>query len=116
MNTGLLGWSERERGECESIFEWVAGAADDDPFGQFEEAVGLAPAAEIEEAVGADEDEEGCNRELKLEGCEGVDGVVGGVVGTGGVEGGGGEAGVGGAGQGGHGEAVQRSWQWGGRV
>ena len=88
------------------LFRGEAGAADYDPLGQLEESAGLPPAAEVEEAVGADDDEETCAGELVLEGGQGVDGVVGGAVGTGGVEGGGGEARVGRAGEGSHGESV----------
>ena len=94
VDAGLLGGGEGEGFEGGWSFEGEAGAADYDPLGQFEEAVGLAPAAEGEEAVGADDDEEGGVGELLLEGGEGVDGVVGGAVGMGGVDGGRGEAGV----------------------
>ena len=83
---------EREGGERCRRFEGEAGAAYYDPLGEVEEAVGLARAAEGEEAVGADDVEEFGGGVLAAEGGEGVDGVVGGAVGTGGVEGGGGEA------------------------
>ena len=57
VDAGALGGGESERGEL-GVGEGEFGAADDDPFGQGEEAVGRAPAAEVEEAVGAGEDEE----------------------------------------------------------
>jgi hypothetical protein len=46
-------------GKFGEVVERRAGAADDDPFGEFQEAVGLAPLGEIEEGIGADEVEEG---------------------------------------------------------
>lgn len=46
---------EGERGQVER----EAGAADDDPLGEREQALGLAPAGQALEAVGADEVEEG---------------------------------------------------------
>ena len=42
MDAGLLGGGQGEGCEGGSIFEGEAGAADDDPFGEFEEAVGLS--------------------------------------------------------------------------
>lgn len=108
VDAGALAGSEVECGE---VFEGEAGAADDDPFGEFEEAVGLAPVGKVQEAVGTDEVEEfGAGQEM-LQGFEGVYGVVGGAIGAGGIEVGGGEAGIGQAGEGGHGEAVgERRW------
>jgi hypothetical protein len=71
-----------------------AGAADYDPFGEGEEAGGGAPLRELEEGVGAGEDEElvgGLEGGAEL--FEGVDGVAGRVAGERGFEGGGQEAG-----------------------
>jgi hypothetical protein len=103
VDAGLLMGSEVEAGE---VVERGAGAADDDPFGEFEEAVGFAPAAEVQEAVGSDEVEEGVAGQELVESSEGLDGVVGGAVGVGGVELGDAEAGVGEAGEAEHGDAV----------
>ena len=52
MDAGLL-----RRGEAEGIeiAKGEAGSADDDPFGEFEEAGGFVPTREIEEAVCAGE-------------------------------------------------------------
>jgi hypothetical protein len=104
VDAGLLARSEVEAGE---VFERRAGAADDDPFGEFEEAVGLAPVSETEEAVGADEVEEGVRGHELMEGGEALDSVVGGAVGVRFVEMGDAEAGVGEAGEGEHGQAVR---------
>ena len=62
--------------------------------------------AEMEEAVGADEVEEGVIGHEFAEGREGLDGVVGSAVGVGGVEVGDSESGVGEAGEGEHVNAV----------
>ena len=79
---------EVEGGE---VVEGESGAADDDPVGEGEEAIGLVPMGEVEEGVCADEDEEDCVGVVGLEGGfsesgEGVDGVVGGAVEAGCVE------------------------------
>ena len=103
VDAGTLVWSEIESRE---VVEGEAGAADDDPLGEFEEAVGFAPAGKVEEAVGPDEVEEGGVGVFVAQGLEGIDGVVGCAVEVGGVEGGGFEAGILPAGEGGHGEAV----------
>lgn len=109
VGSGALGWSEVEGFEG---VEGEVGAADDDPLGEVEELGGAVPAWEVEEGVGSGDGEEFDFGVLLLQGCEGVDGVVGTVVGAGGVEGGGGEA-RGfemrvrfGTGEGDHGEAV----------
>lgn len=94
VDAGALGGGEGERGEG-GFGEAVAGAGDDDPFGEVEEAVGLVPLAEAEEGVGADEVEKSVMRVLGGEGGERVDGVVGGGVGVGGIDARRGEAGVG---------------------
>ena len=85
VDAGALGGREGERGKS-GFGKRVAGASDDDPLGEREEAVGGVPAAEAEEGVRADEVEEGVLRSLCCEGGQGVDRVVGGVVGAGGVE------------------------------
>ena len=103
VDAGTLVWSEIESRE---VVEGEAGAADDDPLGEFEEAVGFAPAGKLEEAVGPDEVEEGGVGVFVAQGLEGIDGVVGCAVEVGGVEGGGLEAGILRAGEGDHGEAV----------
>jgi hypothetical protein len=103
VDAGLLVGGEVEGGE---VVEEEAGAADDDPFGEVEEVVGLAPVTEVEEAVGSDEVEEGVVGEELVESGEGLDSVVRGAVGVGGVEGGDAEASVREAGEGEHGEAV----------
>jgi hypothetical protein len=103
VDAGLLMGGEVEAGE---VVEWEAGAADDDPFGEFEEAVGLAPVPEVEEGVGADEVEEGVGGHELMKGGEGLNGVVGSAVGVRFVEVGDAEAGIGAAGEGEHGEAV----------
>jgi hypothetical protein len=105
VDAGTMMGGEAERGQ---VVERESGAGGDDPLGEFEQTGGLAPAGEIEKAVGADEVEEGVARMGSLELGEGVDGVIGEAVGAGGIEGGGLKsevAGVG-AGKGGHGEAV----------
>src|ERR1035441_6348125 len=90
----------RELGFGEQEF----GTADDDPFGKLEQAVGRAPVAQREEAVGAGKDEEGCGGGVAGKEGEGVDGVVGGSVGAGGGDTGHGEArgGCGGNNEAGH--------------
>jgi len=103
VDAGPLVGGEVEGGE---VVEGEAGAADDDPFGEFEEVGGLAPVGEVEEAVGADEVEESVVGEELVESGEGLDSVVRGAVGVGSVEGGDAEARVGEAGEGEHGEAV----------
>ena len=67
----------------------VAGTADDNPVGELEETAAAVPAGELLEAVGAEDGKEVGTGVGAGEGFEGVDGVVGRVVGTGGVEGGG---------------------------
>jgi hypothetical protein len=104
VDAGLLVGGEVEAGE---VVERGAGAADDDPFGEFEEAVGLAPVSKIEETVGADEVEEGVRGHELMQGGEGLDGVIGGAIGVRFVEMGDAEAGVGEAGEGEHGQAVR---------
>ncbi len=81
---GALGWGEVEDGEC---VEGEVGTADDDPLGEVEELRGFVPAREVEEGVGSGDGEEFRFGVLLLQGCEGVDGVVGATVGAGGVEG-----------------------------
>jgi hypothetical protein len=103
VDAGLLVGVEVDGGE---VVEREAGAADDDPFGEFEEAVGLAPVSEVEETVCADEIEEGVGGHELMKGGEGLDCVVGGAVGVRFVEMGDAEAGVGEAGEGEHGQAV----------
>jgi hypothetical protein len=103
VDAGLLVGSEVERGE---VIERKAWAADDDPFREFEEVAGVAPAGEIEEAVGADEDENCVAGQELMEGREGLDGVVGSSVGMGRVERGDTEARVGNAGEGKHRDAI----------
>jgi hypothetical protein len=96
------------RGEVEGreVVKWEARAADDDPFGEFEEVVGLAPVRESEEGVCADEVEEGVAGHELMKGGDRLDGVVGGVVGMRGVEVGDAEAWVGEAGEEEHSDAV----------
>jgi hypothetical protein len=96
------------RGEVEGreVVEREARAADDDPFGEFEELVGLAPVRESEEGVCADEVEEGVAGHELMKGGDRLDGVVGGAVGMRGVEVGDAEAWVGEAGEEEHGDAV----------
>ena len=84
MDSGSLVRGEMERGE---IAQREAGAADDDPLGEFEEAVGFAPAGKVEEAVGSDEVEERGVGVFVAQGREGIDGVVGGAIEVGGVDG-----------------------------
>ena len=84
VDSGSLVRGEMERGE---IAQREAGAADDDPLGEFEEAMGFAPAGKVEEAVGPDEVEEGGVRVFVAQGLEGIDGVVGGAIEVGGVDG-----------------------------
>jgi hypothetical protein len=104
VDAGLLAGSEVEAGE---VFERGARAADDDPFGEVEEAVRLAPVSEVEETIGADEVEEGVAGHELVESSEGLDGVVRSAVGVRFVEMGYAEAGVGDAGEGEHGQAVR---------
>ena len=96
------------RGEVEGreVVDREARAADDDPFGEFEEVVGLAPVRESEEGVCADEVEEGVAGHELMKGGDRLDGVVGGAVGMRGVEVGDAEAWVGEAGEEEHGDAV----------
>jgi hypothetical protein len=81
----VLGGGEGKLGDL-GIGEGELGAADNDPLGESEKAVGRTPAAKVEEAVGAGENEELSGRIFEGEGVEGVDGVVRGAIGTGGVE------------------------------
>jgi hypothetical protein len=96
------------RGEVEGreVVEREARAADDDPFGKFEEVVGLAPVRESEEGVCADEVEEGVAGHELMKGGDRLDGVVGRAVGMRGVEVGDAEARVGEASEEEHGDAV----------
>jgi hypothetical protein len=103
VNAGLLVGGEVEGRE---VVEGRAWAADDDPFREFKEVAGLSPVGEIEEAVGADENEEGVVGKELLESGEGLDGVVGGAIGMGGIEFGDSEAGVRQAGEAEHGDSV----------
>jgi len=88
VDAGTLGGGEMERGEA--LFseggEGVAGAGDDDPLGEFEQPLRLAPVMEIQEGVGAGEAEEGVAGVERAQGGEGVDGVVGKAAGAGAVE------------------------------
>jgi hypothetical protein len=108
VDAGALGGGKDEVvGEKGLKGEDDARAAEDDPVGEGEELVGFAPALEVEEGVGADEDEDLVGWvEGGAEAGEGVDGIVGGVVWVGGFEVGGGESGVAGAEEIYHGEAV----------
>ena len=94
VDTGALGLAEGERREL-GFGKREFGTADDDPLGEREQAAGRAPAAEVKEAVGSGEDEEGCAGQLVGKGGEAVDGVVRAAIGAWGIEGGDGEAGVG---------------------
>jgi len=84
VDAGTLVWSEIEARE---VVEGEAGAADDDPLGEFEEAAGFAPAGKVEEAVGSDEVEERGVGVFVAQCLEGIDGVVGCAVEVGGVDG-----------------------------
>ena len=75
VDAGALAGREGELGEL-SFGEGEFGAADDDPLGEGEQLVGLAPAGKGEEAVGAGEDEEGRGGVFAGERGQGVDGVV----------------------------------------
>ena len=103
VDAGLL-----RRGEAEGIeiTKGEAGPADDDPFGEFEEAGGFVPVREIEKAVGTGEVEQLRVGHELMQGGEGLNGVVGGSVSVRGVEFGYGETRVGDAGEGEHGEAI----------
>ena len=90
VNTGTLRGRESEWGEL-GFGQRKFGTADDDPFGEFEQPIRCAPAAKVEEAVGAGEDEQGCGGVLEGEGGESVDGVVWTAVWAWGIEGGDGE-------------------------
>jgi hypothetical protein len=101
VDAGALGGAGGEDVEHEVDAGGVeAGATDDDPVGEREQVLWRAPLRELEEGIGADEDEEGVvGLEGGAEAFEGVDGVVRGVVGQGRFE-------VGG-------EAVQGGWSLG---
>jgi hypothetical protein len=88
VDAALLFFSKPEF--CE-VVEWVAGAADDNPFGQREQASILVPFADAQKAVGADEAIEGRVRSLLEEERERIDGVVWCAVGLWLVDGGGGK-------------------------
>jgi hypothetical protein len=103
VDAGLL---EGRQAHGVEIAERRAGAADDDPLGEFEEAIVFVPVGKVEKAVGSGEVEELCVGQELMEGGESLNGVVGGAVGVGGVELGDGEAGVGDAGEAEHGEAI----------
>ena len=76
MNAFLLRGGEGQR--IELLLERKAGAADDNPVGQGEETIRLAPAAEIEKGVCAHQNEDGvARRSLCTKPRERVDGVVG---------------------------------------
>ena len=94
VDAGALGGSEGERREL-GFAEGEVGPADHDPLGQREQAIGRAPAAQVEEAVGPGEDEEGCAGQLAGERGQRVNGVVRAAVGAWDIESGDGEAGVG---------------------
>ena len=84
VDAGALGGSESE---ARRIFQGEAGAADDDPFGEREQALRRAPAGEGVEAVGADELEDVGSGHGVRKLSKGVDGIVGGAIGVGSVEG-----------------------------
>ncbi len=76
----------------------------------------MPPTGQAEEAVGADEVEDGgCGQRL-VEAAEGFDGVVWFAAGDWGVEGRGGESGIGGTGQRDHGQAVREGRGRAGRL
>jgi len=92
------------------IVQREAGAADDDPFGEGEKLLMLAPLSQGEEAVGSHEVEYRRLGQLGAQGDEGMDGVVGLAALSWGVDCGGLKARVGGACQLDHGEPVG---EWG---
>jgi hypothetical protein len=103
VNAAMLVRGQVERGE---VLQREARAADDDPFGEFQKPLRLAPAWKIEEAIRADEVEESVVGKESIQSGQGVDGVVGAAIGMGRVQIGDGEARLRQASQREHGDAV----------
>lgn len=64
------------KAEGREVVERKTGAADDDPFGEFEQAIRLTPAWEIEKAVRSDKVEEHGCRHCSMQFGQRIDGVV----------------------------------------
>lgn len=105
VNAGALGVG---KGEAVGVGEAIAGAADDDPFGEGEGLPGFAPVAQGMEGVRADEVKEIGGGVLLAEAVEGIYGVVGAVAREGCVKVGGDQVRIFGAKEGDHGEPVAK--------